>query len=161
MEESSQLRRYGYIDFEELLKRLPIPLVLIFAEELSSRLEGVFEGVRVREVTKSVIVRDLSIDKLYDFINLLGVGRVRELVLITDLPDFELHVEVDGRLLIRHSFDELSSISQVMEEVDAFEKDGAYVVRLSNIRFTNNCKVYVLPRKRITIKQGLTLYDMT
>lgn len=145
---------------EQILSKFPLPIALIIAEEIKSAVEDRLEGLKVAEATRSVIIRDKVIDGVYTLLSITGKGRVREAVLILDKPDADIYVEADGRALINHSFAELQEVSDVMEEVDAFDKNGYYVIRLTNISFLNNCYIYVKPLKPLTIKQGLVLYNV-
>ena len=145
---------------EQILSKFPLPIALIIAEEIRSAVEDRLEGLKAAEATRSVIVRDQAIDGVYTLLSLTGKGRVREAVLILDKPDVDIYVEADGRALINHSFAELQEVSDVMEEVDAFDKNGYYVIRLTNISFLSNCYIHVRPRKPLTIKQGLVLYNV-
>jgi hypothetical protein len=145
---------------EEILNKFPLPIALIIAEEIKSAVEDRLEGLKAAEATRSVIVRDQAIDGVYTLLSLAGKGRVREAVLILDKPDADIYVEADGRALINHSFAELQEVSDVMEDVDAFDKNGYYVIRLTNISFLSNCYIHVRPRKPLTIKQGLVLYNV-
>ena len=162
MEESQRLRKSILSSLEELVERLPLPIGLVIAEEIKSGIEEALKDVGVREVTHTHTVREVLVDRIYNFISLKGRGNVRELILTFDSTDFDLYIESDGRTIINHSFNKLMEISDVMEEIDAFEKNGVYVFRISKISFLNSLNVYVKPHtgKRVTIKEGFTLYNI-
>jgi len=160
MAESQQSKRYGLSSVEELLERLPIPLAIIIAEEIREGVTEKLKDLKAFEATKSVVVKDKLVDRLFEFLTVEGRGRIRELTLVLDKPDFEIYVEADGRAVINHSFSELSQLSEVMEEVDALQTNGYYVFRISNISFLSNCKVILKPQKPVTVKNGLALYNV-
>jgi hypothetical protein len=158
--ESSRSRRYGSSELEELLRRLPTPLAIILAEELREGVEEALRELRGAEATRSVALRDREVEGVFELLSLSGRGRVRELLLVSTSPDFDLYVEVDGLELVNHSFRELEEVSEVLEEVDAFERNGHYVVRLRNLGFREKCLVVVRPRGRLVLKHAFALYDV-
>jgi hypothetical protein len=153
------LRRFGSSrDVEELIERLPVPVALIIADELRSALE---ERVGVaKEATYTVSFRSRVVETEFTLLDVRGRGRVREAVLLADSPDFDVYVEVDGRSIFSHSFAELQSISEVMEGVDAFDRDGEYVFRFSDLSFLNRFLYVIRPRGRVTLKHALVLYNL-
>ena len=161
MEESSQLKRYGLSrELGEVLERLPIPLAIIVAEELREGIEKVISDIRLKEATYSTTVRNQIVDKLYTFLSLSGRGKLREAVLITNSPEFNIYVDVDGRSIVNHSFSELMDVSEYMEEIDAFDKNGYYVVRLSSLAFLSRCQIVLLPYKNLVLKHAFAIYNI-
>jgi len=159
MGELSQSKKYGSSrSLNEFISELPLPIALIIADEIRS---GVEEKIGIpREVTQTVSYRDKVVETTFTLIDVTGTGKVRELVLLTDKPDFDMYVEIDSRAVINHSFTELQDVSEAMEEVDAFDRDGEYVVRFTNLSFLNRFLALIKPRGRITLKQALVLYNL-
>ena len=160
MEELSQLKKYGLSRVDELLDQLPLPIVIIIAEELREAIKNSLREARVEEATESRIIRDRVIDSVFELLNISGSGKIRELMLITDSPEFNIYVELDNKPIINHSFTELQQLSEIMEEIDAFEKNGLFVFRATNLYFTEKCKVIVKPAIKITIKHGFILFNL-
>jgi hypothetical protein len=158
--ESSRSRRYGSSRVvEELLERLPLPLALILAEEIREGVEEALRELRGAEATRSIVLRDRALEGVFELLSLSGRGRIRELLLVSTSPDFNLYVELDGLELVNHSFRELEEVSEVLEEVDAFERNGYYVVRLRGLGFRDKCLVVVKPHGRLVLKHAFALYD--
>jgi len=145
---------------DELLGQLPLPIAIIIAEELREAVKEGLRETRVKEATESRIIRDRVVDGVFEFLNISGSGRIRELMLITDNPQFNIYVELDNKPTINHSFTELQQLSEVMEEIDAFEKNGLFVFRATNLYFTEKCYVVVKPIIKITIKHGFILFNL-
>ena len=142
------------------MEKLPIPIGLVIAEELKEGVEKALKTVKREEATRAHVIRNQLVEGVFTFLSLTGRGRVRELLLMFDSPDVGLYVECDGRPLINHDFKELQDLSEVMEEIDAFERDSSYVFRVSNVSFLSGFTCVVKPKKRVLIKQGMTIYDL-
>lgn len=79
------------------------------------------------------------------FIDEHGAGVLKEFMVKSLDKGFVVRVYVDGVELYGDSFDQLSSISQEVEEVAAFQSEGIYVLHLSDISFSESLKVVVEP----------------
>jgi len=160
---SFQSRRYGSSStadpVEELIKSLPIPLALILAEELKDELREAL-GKAGRLVTRTVVMRDVVLEGVSDLLKVSGKGRVREAVIVSDTTSYDVYVEVDGRSVLNHSFDDLALLSDVLEFVDALSRNGSYLLRLSELSFLSGCVVRVKPRGSVRLSQVLITYDV-
>jgi len=160
---SSQSRKYGSSSntdlVEELIKSLPIPLALILAEELKDEVREAL-GKAGRLVTRTVAMRDVVLEGVLDLLKVSGKGMVREAVIVSDTTSYDVYVEVDGRSVLNHSFDELVLLSDVLEYVDALSRDGSYLLRLSELSFLSGCVVRVKPRGNVRLNQVLIIYDV-
>jgi len=161
MEESSLSKRYGLSEefIKKFLERLPLPLALVFVEEIKNAVEEHLKDLKIRSQTRSFVLKDQVVDKVFSFLSLEGRGKIRELVLISDSPSFNIYIEVDGRSLINHSFNDLAKISELMEDIDVVTNDY-YVVRVANISFLNKASVVINPQTKIVLKQAFVLYDL-
>jgi hypothetical protein len=142
------------------LEKLPIPIGLVIAEELREGVEEALKTVKREEATRTHVIRNQLVEGVFTFLSLTGRGRVRELLLMFDNHEVGLYVECDGRSLINHDFNELQDLSEVMEEIDAFERDGSYVFRIGNVSFLSSFSCIVKPKKRALIRQGMVIYDL-
>jgi hypothetical protein len=70
-----------------------------------------------------------------------GTGRLAELVAVSTTRGYELVVEADGRVVLSGAYDWFQSVSQYSDWVDAFDSNGTYVLRLSDISFTSRLRV--------------------
>ena len=147
-------------ELDKLLTQLPIPLSFIIAEEIRESIVEELKGLRVEEVTQSLTVRDRVIEGVYELLNVVGRGRVRELVLITDNPNVNIYVEVDTRPIINHTLIELQQLSEVLEGIDVFERNDSYILRVSNISFIERCYVVVKPLTKAVIRHAFALYNL-
>lgn len=116
--------------------------------------------------TRRLLLRDVELPRV--IADVRGGGRVKELVLKSKTKAFGLYVEVDGETLYNDDFSWFSSVSQEMEGVDAFEEDGAYVLRLSDISFTESFKATAWPAlsvllagQRVRLDEALCVIDVS
>jgi hypothetical protein len=130
--------------------------LMVVAAEENARLvaEKLAEKVTV-EVTPtpptfSKTVRMTDIPLPYTLVDETGSGCLKELVVKSRFKDYSLIVLVDGSDLYRNSYDWFQRISQSVEEIDAFEEDGTYVLRLSDIHFAKSLKIVAIPFMTIT-----------
>ena len=115
--------------------------------------------------TRRLLLRDVELPNVVADVR--GGGRVRELVLKSKTKAFGLYVEVDGEALYNDDFSWFSSVSQEMEGVDAFEEDGIYVLRLSDISFAESFKAVAWPApslllagRRVRLDEALCVVDV-
>jgi hypothetical protein len=143
---------------EELLSRLPTPLALVIAEELAREIaEGVTEGFKVE--THVLERRDFTFTGEVELFSLDGRGFLRELVVLTDSPEFDFTLLADGRVLYNDGFKALRFISELFEDLDVFEMDGAHAVRVARVSFLNGLRVVLRSREQVKILRALVLAD--
>jgi len=123
----------------------------IAAAEENARLtaESIAEKIQV-EVTPtpsltSRVVRKVNVKIPDTLIDEVGSGCLKELVIKTSFKDYILRVYVDNLELYHNTYTWFENISQQVEEIDAFEDNGIYVLRLSNINFANGIKIAAEP----------------
>ena len=143
---------------EELLSRLPTPIALVIAEELAREIaEGVSETFKVE--TSVLERRDFTFTGEVELFSLDGRGLLRELVVLTDSPDFDFTLLADGRVLYSDSFRALKFISELFEDLDVFEADGAYAVRVAKVSFLKGLQVVLRARGQVKVLRALALFD--
>jgi hypothetical protein len=149
----------------ELLKTA---LALAIAEEnariVAERLAGKIQ-VQVSPspptASKTVKLRDINLPKT--LIDEAGCGVLRELVIRSESSNYVLTVYVDGFPLYNNSYSWFQEVSQVVEGIDAFHDDESnlYVLRLSNIHFTENLKIIAEPlTSMLSTPSTIKLSDM-
>lgn len=146
-------------EVRELLRELPIPLAIIIAEEIRGAVEEIIGGVG-RWATRSITLKDVTIERVTEVLSVEGRGKVREAVVVADSPDFAVYVETDGRVVLDFTFPNLQKLSEVMVNVDAIDRDGEYLLRLSDISFLSSCTLRLRPLGRVTLKHVLVIYDV-
>jgi hypothetical protein len=129
---------------------LELAAKIVAAEENARLVAEKLAGKVTVEVTPtpptfSKTVRMTDIPLPYTLVDELGSGCLKELVVKGRFKDYSLIVLVDGSDLYRNSYDWFQEISQNVEEIDAFEEDGTYVLRLSDIHFAKSLKVVAEP----------------
>jgi len=70
-----------------------------------------------------------------------GSGRLVELIAVSDTDSYELTVTVDGRTVSSGLFSWYKSISQYSDWIDAFEDNGSFVLRLTDIPFSSSLSI--------------------
>jgi hypothetical protein len=129
-------------------------LTIVAAEE-NARLmaETIAEKIQV-EVTPtptltSKIIRKVNINIPDTLIDEVGSGHLKELVIKTSSKNYILRVYVDESELYHNTYTWFQNISQEVEEIDAYEENGTYILRLSDINFTKNLKIIAEPSTTI------------
>ncbi len=122
---------------------LMMAMSVVVAEEIARRTAKQSRTVdESKRKVKVIRIRDVEPGTVLD---VPGSGVLRELVVVCGANNFLLDVVVDGELLTSGDFDWYSSISGFSEWIDAFENDGSYVIRLSNIYFSERLVVRYQP----------------
>jgi hypothetical protein len=139
---------------EDLLR---LAVLVALAEESQGRPAEVRAPTKTTKVVKEGDVQ-IPDTVLYEE----GSGTLTELVVVSDRKEFALTAYADGVLLIEGDFTDLQLISPRSEWVDAYEEDGAYVVRISNVNFRESVKIDVRPTAEpFKLKQVFARLDLT
>jgi len=139
---------------------LSMAMSIVAAEELARE---VARGVKVEVSVESQKPRETKIIRLTDvepgtIISEAGPGRLVELVAVSNTSSYELTVIVDGRIASSGLFTWYQSISQYSDWIDAFEDDGTFVLRISDVSFSTGISVYFRPTA--SAPKGLKLSEV-
>jgi hypothetical protein len=110
------------------------------------------------EATRVVRLRSVALPAT--LVDASGPGRLSELVVVSRTADFSLRVVVDGRILYDDSYSWFESISQLVEEIDAFSLDGSYALRLRDISFSRRLRVEASPVTVVPLSQPVVLDEV-
>ncbi len=116
----------------------PAIMQIVLLDEIAGRLEELAEkGDRLKTILNSHLVerRNITVNGEETIIDKQGYGVLQELMLKAESREFQVYVYSDMDPLIYGSYDRYAGISPQVEEVDAFEVDGVYVFRVSDIDF--------------------------
>jgi hypothetical protein len=117
---------------------------LAVAEEAAR--QAMARGMRVAAsptVTKVIHLRGVRLPAT--LVDVQGQGQMSELVIRSGKKEYSLRVIVDGAQLYYEDYSWFESISQVVEEVAAFQEEGGtYILRLADIHFSKGLKVMAL-----------------
>jgi len=125
--------------------------VMVVAAEENARLiaerlaEKVEVSVTPAPATSSIVVRKANVSIPCTLIEEYGRGCLKELVIRSANKNYLLRVYADGLELYSNGFTWFQEISPTVEEIDAFEDNGTYVLRLSDIHFAKSLKVVAEP----------------
>ena len=147
----------------DLLRELPVPLAIIIAEELREGVEEALGKLRKPLSTYVVDHKMLRLSGSRKMLDLSGRGTLRELLIITDSPDLLVALEADDRQVVNHRLSELAEVSDLLENIDVFERDGSYVFRISSVHFLTrlrNVLAPITPTAQATVKRYFALYDI-
>ena len=119
---------------------LSMAMSIVATEEAARE---VARGVKVEVSVEPQKPRKTKIIRLTDvepgtIISEAGPGRLVELVAVSDTNSYELTVIVDGRIASSGLFTWYQSISQYSDWIDAFENNGSFVLRLTDISFSSS-----------------------
>ena len=141
----------------EIISKLPLPLSLVLFEEFVKELKEV-KLPEIKEITKSIILRNVFISGTYKMLEVTGKGKIREAIIIINKPTINIYIEIDDREVINHSYDELSKISGYVEGIDAFQSNEDYIIRIANLSFIKKALIFL--KANVLLKHGLVLYDI-
>jgi hypothetical protein len=143
---------------EEMLRRfaargniLELALGIVLAEEIADEIaEKVSRRVRIN-VTAPSTSFDTSSTKVIDYSNvtLPAVHDIecpavmKEAIIVSNDPNIFVELRVDGTSIINNDLRSMTEISQYSDWIDAFEKNGTFVVRLSGVSCKNEMTLLV------------------
>jgi hypothetical protein len=128
-----------------------------FMLELAAKIAAAEEGARLAAIqrvqvevppappTFSRVIRLTDVRIPETIVEEPGCGCLKELVIRSGDASYILRVYADGLELYHNSYTWFKNISQTVEEIDAFEEDGTYTLRLSDIHFTKGIKIIAEP----------------
>jgi len=122
-------------------KPLELAFTIVSAEEVANKLaellkQLVVEAV-VRERAKStkVIIRK-SVEIPATVYEVSGDGDIEELNVISSFKDYMIVIKSGGSTVLTATWDDLSSVSEYVDWVVAYEDDSKYVLAIKNVHFT-------------------------
>ncbi len=142
----------------------PSIIQIVLLDEICGRLEDLSEkGDRLKTVLNSYLVerRNITVNGEDTIIDKQGYGVLQELMLKAESQDFEVKVYSNMYPLIYGSYNRYTRISPQVEEVDAFEVDGVYVFRVSDIDFEERLIVKVSTTEPIRFQAIFAKYKIS
>jgi hypothetical protein len=147
-------------EFEELRRLFPEEPDLVTVEEVSSEIARRIKIPRPREeLTRIVDKKDIPVRHSFEVIRSRTRGRLRELMLKASSKNFSLYVLLDNVVWLDKSYDEFAAISQHLENIDAYEEDGSYVVRIGEMRWLADFLAMIYVREEVTFSHIFAIYD--
>lgn len=144
---------------EEIAKRLPLPLAIVISEEIARELsEAVMKQAKL--ATKMVTLVEKVFTGELEILRVKGRGTVRELIIITDSPNYVFHTMIDDRVAYNHSYDELLKLSDLMEDLDVITENSNYILRVSKISFINEFRCVLKSTQPVKLSKAVALYDI-
>jgi hypothetical protein len=132
--------------------------VAVLAEQLLSIAVAIVAAEEAaRELSRAVLTvptparpREVRVVRLVDprpgvVVSESGPGRLVELVVLSDSGNYELYVTADGAIISSGPFSWYRSVSEYVEWIDAFEDNGTFVLRVSDVPFSRSLSVYLAP----------------
>lgn len=141
---------------------LALAASIVAAEEAARELARVAgAGAQPQQAAEATrVVRLRSVVLPATLVDASGPGRLSELVVVSRAADFSLRVVVDGRILYDDSYSWFESVSQLVEEIDAFSLDGSYALRLRDIHFSRRLRVEASPVSAAPLSQPVVLDEV-
>jgi len=144
---------------------------LLISEEVE-RLKGIAEKPKeispietissvINKKTKSLDISATISNRLHNFLDIYGIGIVREIILKSSSSDFRIIISVDDKEIINRTFSELAEISTYSSSFDAFEDEDneKFIFQMTNINFLRRIKIGVLPSSN-TKFDVYSIYDV-
>lgn len=109
------------------------------ADELARRIP------KPREArTHTINIMEKTLTGTLDLIKSDAGGKLEELVIISESPDFTVMIETDGAVRIEGPYKKFEEISPYSEVIDAYVNDaGKYVLRFRNIAWLRSFRAFI------------------
>jgi len=128
-----------------------------------TELEDAIRGIKIptipEVVTKVFDKENIKVSYSIDIVESKIAGSLREMIIVSPTKNFSVIIVADGILKLRRDFGSLLEISQYLESIDAFEKNGGYVLRLSNISWIENILITIYVDEPTTFKYIYAIWD--
>jgi len=114
-----------------------------------------------KAVPKTYVINPEGPTRIYEpytVLDIRGYGNMKEFMVRSDSSDFSVYVKADEDTLYGTSWTNLSEISQQVDEVAAFEREGKYYVHLEDISFKKSLQIElhgIFTAERILVKYDL------
>lgn len=82
-----------------------------------------------------------------------GLGRLDNLVIISNSNLYDVNVAVDDRDVVDDSYDTLNTISNELEHVSAYSRNNSFVVVVTDYPFEEGLHIRIRPRERMTFSR--------
>jgi hypothetical protein len=107
-------------------------------------------------------LRGQILNRTMNVVNETGYGALKELLLRSTTANYTLVVRRDGSTVIEKTWADYSSDSKYLIDIDAFQDavDGSYILKLSNISFTQSLQVTLIPIMAVTFSIIFAKYSM-
>ena len=136
-------------------KLLDLATAVASAEEVANKLAELLKQlvtveavVGERAKSTKVIIRK-SVEIPATVYEVGGDGVIEELNIISSFKEYMIVIKSGGSTVLTATWDDLSSVSEYVNWVVAYEDDGKYVLALKNVYFTGGASVYVAPIHRL------------
>jgi len=108
---------------------------VVMAEEIARKLLSTTSKPRETRVIRIAdAVSDTAISED-------GSGKLIELVVISDSREYSVSITIDNATVMDGSFDWYQSVSQYTDWIDAFEDNGSFVLRITDLSFSSSIKI--------------------
>ena len=101
--------------------------------------------VKVAEVTaktvgaKRTVVRvNSNVTLPKEIVRLQGPGRLVELIIKSSSKNYIVDIEIDGEHVFNKPYDWFQEVSEVMNEISAYESDGLYYLHVTDLSFARS-----------------------
>ncbi len=126
---------------------------IILAEEISNNI-SIKHQLEVKKPEYTTTVGWLkNIVTPFKVIDINGSGELKSIVIKNNDKDFTVKIIVDGTVLYYNSWEELRTISEYTDDIDAFEDNGTYIARFSDIKFSKKIVVNIYSYSSNTVNE--------
>lgn len=149
-------------EIPEIIKD-PVVSSIIIADEITNIIGEKIRDIKIaRYIEDTVIIKKENI-VLNRFTRLFdgdGVGRLRELVIVSDKDNYIIRIYSDDVVKIDNSFKKLMESSPYLNTIDAFKSDNKYILRISDIKWMGKLKIDLIPLEKIFFEKIIVLADI-
>jgi hypothetical protein len=146
-------------DVKKLLEKFKLPIAILIAEEMARELGDEIVKKIPKATTKTIDRKEFTISYSYDLLTSNVRGRLKEMVIRAYKP-FGLFISVDERIRVNRDFEELKSISQFSEVIDAFQdEEGYYVVVVRDVSWMKEFTATLTVKGDLKVKDLWIVWD--
>lgn len=116
----------------------------LLSEQLGEKLKTLPQISRTRSFGSITGLRVVGKLVLIDLKKTSGV--IEDLIIKGPSSDFRLHVRLDDEDLFENTFSELSSLSDQLTSLSAFQEDSTFIIHLSGLGFRESAFVVIVTK---------------
>lgn len=141
------------LDLEKFGKQ-GLPLGLIFMDELRRIRERAAEIAQVPEKELTTIKKE-NFEKSTKYLvkKIEGLGELRSFVVLAESQDYSVLIKTDNKERVSDSYSDLEALSSELTHLGAYEKEGKYLINVSNYPFRESLKIALIPHDTVLFSE--------
>ena len=139
---------------------------IVAAEEMARELKRTYrvkeKAIGKKYRTEKIELPRQTVSGRLSIASVEGTGKIREIFIESSSQDIVVVLMVDGVNMVpgHASLSDLENMSPHLVYLDCFSTNGSYVVKVSNISFTEGFELFIKAINTVTIQRAIVIYDI-